>query len=237
VEASWALSAFAAAHGESDTRRDAFEVRTRLLRSFSTRASLFPHSIDSETRTGYGWLRRHVACFADQVYPIQALARHHQRFDDADALRAADACADQICRVQGGGGQWWWHYDARNGAVVEGYPVYSVHQDAMAPMALLDLLAAGGRDHTDAIRRGLGWLTLAPEVQRSLLDDEVGVIWRKVGRTDPRKIVRRGRALSTWIHPSLRLRWLDRIFPPIAIDHECRPYHLGWVLYAWLRTP
>ena len=43
--------------------------------------------------------------------------------------------ASASCRVPHG--QWWWHYDVRDGSVVERYPVYSVHQHAMAPMALL----------------------------------------------------------------------------------------------------
>ena len=24
------------------------------------------------------------------------------------------------------------------------------------------------------------------------------------------------------------------MFPPGPIDYECRPYELGWLLYAWL---
>ena len=75
----------------------------------------------------------HVGSFADQVYPIQALARLHRSAADPEALAAADAAARVICGAQGAGGQWWWHYDARTGGVVEGYPVYSVHQHAMAP--------------------------------------------------------------------------------------------------------
>jgi hypothetical protein len=27
---------------------------------------------------------------------------------------------------------------------------------------------------------------------------------------------------------------LDTVFPPTEIEHESRPYHLGWVLYTWL---
>ena len=24
------------------------------------------------------------------------------------------------------------------------------------------------------------------------------------------------------------------LFPPVRVDYECRPYELGWLLYAWL---
>jgi hypothetical protein len=30
---------------------------------------------------------------------------------------------------------------------------------------------------------------------------------------------------------------LDRMFPPGVVDHECRPYELGWLLVAWLPPP
>jgi hypothetical protein len=35
--------------------------------------------------------------------------------------------------------------------------------------------------------------------------------------------------------PNARLAVLDTLFPPGSLDAECRPYHLGWVLYAWPR--
>ena len=92
------------------------------------------------------------------MYPIQALARLHGSADDPEALATAETVAGVICGAQGAAGQWWWHYDSRTGGVVEGYPVYSVHQHAMAPMALLDLADAGGTSYIDAICRGLGWM-------------------------------------------------------------------------------
>ena len=92
------------------------------------------------------------------MYPLQAFARLHASGDDPQALAAAEAVATAICAAQGEAGQWWWHYDSRDGSVVEGYPVYSVHQHAMGPMALLDLADAGGTGHDEAISRGLSWL-------------------------------------------------------------------------------
>jgi hypothetical protein len=228
VELAWTLSALAAAGSEP---RRAASVRDRLIRAFSTAAGVFPHGAGPGAGAG---LRGHVACFADQVYPIQALARHHRVTGDAEALAAAARCAERICEQQGAAGQWWWHYDARTGRVIEGYPVYSVHQDAMGPMALLDLAEAGGPDFADAVRRGVDWMREAPEVGHSLIDDANGVIWRKVARRDPRKLVRGLRAGSTRLHPALRLGWLDAAFPPTVVDWESRPYHLGWVLHTWL---
>jgi hypothetical protein len=59
------------------------------------------------------------------------------------------------------------------------------------------------------------------------------VIWRKVARREPAKLSRYAQALASGIHPALRMPGLNLIFPPMAVDYEDRPYHLGWFLYAW----
>jgi hypothetical protein len=74
-----------------------------------------------------------------------------------------------------------------------------------------------------------------PTIDDALIDDDERVIWRKIGRTDPRKIVRKLRAVASSANPALRLTPLDWIFQPTRIDFECRPYELGWLLYAWLK--
>jgi hypothetical protein len=231
VELAWSLTALVAARKQAETRNEAAQVCDRLLQPFSLKSGIFPHYTRPEALP---WYRSHVGCFADQVYPIQALARHYAAFEDRRSLDAASRCAEQICRLQGKGGQWWWHYNALTGEVIEGYPVYSVHQDAMGPMALLDLADAGGPDFADAIRLGVSWMGLAPEINRSLIDDELTLIWRKVARQEPGKLSRALRACASRVHPSLRLSWLNAIFPAKAVDYESRPYHLAWILHAWL---
>ncbi len=231
VEAAWVVSALTAAHGQADVQDLLRDARDRLLTASSMRSGIFPHWTNPAAAP---WYRRHVACFADQVYPIQALARYHHAMDHRPSLMAATRCADQICRLQGHHGQWWWHYDHRTGAVVEGYPVYSVHQDSMAPMALLDLTEAGGTGYERAIRLGLTWMQRAAEVNRCLIQDDTGVIWRKVTRTGPTRFARTVRAGASRIHPRIRVKGLNFFLPPTAIDYECRPYHLGWILDTWL---
>ncbi|MEU6372622.1 hypothetical protein [Streptomyces sp. NPDC046909] len=235
VEAAWVLSALAAARDTVDVEDRFSAARDRLLRARIGDSPLFPHA------TGPGlvpWYRAHVSCFADQTYPLQALARAHasDHAGDPVALAASQACAARICELQGEGGQWWWHYDARTGGVVEGYPVYSVHQHAMAPTALFDLTDAGGGDFGAAIRKGLRWMTEVPELgagHEPLILDELGATWRKVYRGDPKKAVRAARGLGTRVAPNLRLKALDRVYRPLSVDRECRPYEFGWMLYAW----
>jgi hypothetical protein len=101
-------------------------------------------------------------------------------------------------------------------------------------MALLDLADAGGDRHLDEVCRGLRWLGGPPEASVQLVLDEPPITWRKVARADHRKLVRGLRAAATRLSPGIRIRPLDRVYPPRSVDHECRPYEVGWLLMTWL---
>jgi hypothetical protein len=236
VDYAWALTAAVATPDLPDRDRRCAAAADR-LQSVQGPDGLFPHLIPPGAQNR---LRAHIGCFADQVYPIQALARFAAATTDRKSLDAADRCAARIVALQGDAGQWWWHYDARTGEIVEGYPVYSVHQHAMGPMALLDLVEArtvlgdpGDAGLLAAAERGMAWLDSHPESAEPLIDPGLGVVWRKVGRREPRKAVRTVRAVTTSVRPGFRLGPLDQLFPPGPVDYECRPYELGWLLYAW----
>ncbi|GIJ44577.1 hypothetical protein Val02_14630 [Virgisporangium aliadipatigenens] len=235
VEASWVVAALASSIGQAEVKDHLAAARERLLVSRHGNSPLFPHG------TGPGllpWYRSHVACYADQVYPIQALAILHRMRGDEEAKTAAVRAADRICELQGPGGQWWWHYDARTGGLVEGYPVYTVHQASMGPMALLDLTDAGGPSYREAIERGLRWITDPAEHRghetEPIVHDADGVTWRKIYRGDPKKVVRAVQGLTTKAVPGLHMPGIDAAYKPFALDRECRPYEFGWLLYAWL---
>lgn len=225
VVASWIITAAIAAGSGAEWLRD--RATERLLEHQGT-AGIFPHTLPPA-----GGLRGHVGCFADQVYPIQAFARLAGATGRDDYLAVANRTARRIAELQGDQGQWWWHYDHRDGSVVEGFPVYSVHQHGMAPMALFELAEAAGPDHSQAIATGVSWLTTHPECMEPLISPDLGVIWRKVGRREPAKASRAIGALTTKIRPGLHVPGLDRMLPPGRVDYECRPYELGWLLYAW----
>jgi hypothetical protein len=239
VDHAWTLVALTGAAGTQavaeltaggEELEEATERAAERLLAAQGPTGLFPHHLPPDRLNR---LRYHVGCFADQVYAIQALARYGATTGDERALDAAGCCADRLVALQGDQGQWWWHYDWRYGTVVERYPVYSVHQHAMAPMALMELREAGGPDHRAAVVKGLAWLVERPESAADLIADDVGVVWRKVGRRETRKIVRKVRSAASSSQPEVRMAWLDRVFPPGAVDRECRPYELGWLLYAW----
>jgi N-acetylglucosaminyldiphosphoundecaprenol N-acetyl-beta-D-mannosaminyltransferase len=44
-------------------------------------------------------------------------------------------------------------------------------------------------------------------------------------------------AAAAAVSPGLHPPGLDRAFPAVKVDYECRPYELGWLLYAWLPSP
>ena len=229
VEVAWALAALCI---DNDPATGGLRDRLarRLIDSLGQTSFLFPHALGDHT----GGLRSHASCFADPVYPIHALSLYHRDSGNVEALDAASKSAKRICSLQGKEGQWWWHYDYRSGKVIEKYPVYAIHQDAMAPMALLSLQEASGIDFLREIQKGLSWLEHSPELRgASLLDPEAGIIWRKVARREPGKLTRYLQASASRLHPAIRFPLVDTLFPPVAVDYEDRPYHLGWFLYAW----
>ncbi|HDY65508.1 MAG TPA: hypothetical protein ENH84_04665 [Phycisphaerae bacterium] len=233
VELAWALTALTVCPSGPSDLTLADRIARRLIHSQSPESGLFPHW---PIEAGRHWLRGHVACFADLVYPIQALSRFHKATGCTDALAAAKRCARSVLGLQGDDGQWWWHYDVRTGRVLERYPVYSVHQDSMAPMALLSLPEDCLPGRFEAINRSLNWLVYSGEIGGSLVDHDSGIIWRKVARKELAKISRKLQAVSSRLHSSLRAPLTDRLFPPIAIDFESRPYHMGWILHTWPAT-
>jgi hypothetical protein len=178
-------------------------------------------------RTGSlrGRIRGWIGTFADQVYPIYAFAKYADAYHIEQAAQEAVACAHAICQAQGPLGQWCWHYDSTNGRLVAGYPVFSVHQHAMGPMALFALQETTGTDFGPWIYKGLEWVA-ANELHVDMRDSAAKLIWRCIGRP------RWKRSLDTLF---------GRAVKPVSngspgqfrILHECRPYELGWLLFAF----
>jgi hypothetical protein len=208
----------AALHG---TAREAVE----LLRGNQGSYGTFGHAGAGQSVNGF--VRGHAGSFADQVYPIYALSTFSKAFRDQSTLDAARRCADSICSAQGALGQWWWHYDARSGQVLEEYPVYSVHQHAMGPMALFALQEAAGGNYNAAIHAGLRWISGKNELGYDMRDRATQLVWRSFYHTRRAKVyAARLRALAGWQRRSEPTDDLRVVF-------ECRPYELGWMLYAF----
>lgn len=174
-----------------------------------------------------GRLRGRVGSFADQIYPILALSKFATSFDLEAALRPARDCAMAICKAQGVLGQWWWLYNSRSGRVSSHYPVYSVHQHAMAPMGLFALEAASGENYQEAIYKGLRWIYGRNELGVDMRDHEANVVWRCI-RPKNKRVKYRDAALSL---VGSRSRELPK--ENLEVLYEDWPYELGWLLFAF----
>jgi hypothetical protein len=173
-----------------------------------------------------GRFRGRLGSFADQVYPIYALAHFGRTYCDSDAIQRAKDCAGAIVRLQGSQGEWWWHYDSATGRVSRPYPVYSVHQHGMAPMALMALEEATGTDFSATINLGLSWIVGRNVLRVDMRQPEGGVVWRDI---HPRGSNAKVQELM-YIFFSRETNF-ECVQPDIR--YECRPYELGWALYAF----
>lgn len=215
---------------DADTKKVLKAAYDKLLKLYNPDSRLFAR----HDRAGLKeMLSRRVACFADQVYPILALANYGRHFHDLRSSDVAVAVADTICRLQGPQGQWWWHYDVQTGKVAEEYPVFSVHQHGMAPMALFAVDAVVGTDHRPYIEKGLVWLDGQNELNEQMIESDKGIIWRDIHRREIGKMFRliRGLLVTTGLTGTHRLAGKNLF--GYVINRECRPYELGWLLYAW----
>lgn len=172
-----------------------------------------------------GYLRGRIGSFADQVYPTIALARLALAVQDEEARQMAFRTAQKMCELQASLGEWCWHYDSGSGRVVSRYPVYSVHQHAMGPMMLFASSEATGSDFSDSIYKGLAWVSGNNELSRNLVEPSLGLVWRSVYLN----------SADAYADAALRffqLRSGTVDGRRLKVRYECRPYELGWLLYA-----
>lgn len=179
-----------------------------------------------------------LGSFASQVYPVIGLSYYSTAQQNPEALQIAQKTCDQLCRLQGEQGQWWWIYHVKTAQPAIRYPVYGVHQDAMGPMALLAARLAGYKDEKllTAVQTSLRWLHQRDELaEEAMIDPEKSVVWRAIQRDDPGRTGGFGLGLGERVR-MVRSAWLGgadtRPFSKGYVCRECRPYHLGWILYA-----
>jgi uncharacterized membrane protein YciS (DUF1049 family) len=220
MEVAWMLSGLL--HTDDRRLRKVTAVARHELQSRLAEKTLtFSHA---STKAPWGHrLRAHVANFADQIYPLQALAFAAAN-GDSSALELAGKIAARLAASQGPMGQWWWHYHATTGEVIDEYPVYSVHQHSMAPMAFHCLSSAGGETYK-AGTKGREWL-YRNELGIDMIDVERGIIWRSV-EIEESKVGRSIRHASALLGKAAK-----RHAPPLRLNKEMRPYEWGWLLYV-----
>lgn len=206
------------------TTKDA--VLAELLARYQPGSRLFLHASDRAPVRHR--LRKYVANFADQIYSVQALAFAAIADNHGAARDAADRAAARLVELQGPLGQWWWHYNPRSGDVAQSFPVYAVHQHAMAPMALMAVAAAGGTDQRDAVTLSHRWIK-HNELGVDLLDLRTGTIWRDI---EPRESELERLATHSRSLLGMAEADLDKRRARLTVNRETRPYEWAWCLYA-----
>jgi hypothetical protein len=196
----------------------------QLLVHNRTSSALFRHFGAS------GW-RRRFPNFATQIYSVLALAVVAGHALDDRALPAACAAADRLLDAQLPDGGWPWIFNSDRGSVVERYEIYSVHQDAMAPMALLELSAARGDErYVGAVAHGFNWIGGQNELGVDMIRREDGLVLRSIRRrrgADRLWLAAATGASLAGVRPRGSTARLTEVNP------TDRPYHFGWVLEAW----
>ncbi len=220
LELSWVVIGAAQA-GATDLFERALAEQ---LRRAETPSGLFRHLSSGR--------RARFPNFATQIYGVLACT-YAARAGRDDALAAGTRAAEVLLGLQREDGGWPWIFDNLRGRVVEPYEVYSVHQDAMAPMALRELSEVGGDPRFGkAAEAGVEWIFGANELGRPLLDRRVGILYRSIRRRRPldRGLLYANTALSS---AGVRTSSQHASTPGLGINRTDRPYHLGWVLEAW----
>ena len=227
MEVAWYLTGLAACCLAGQAKLPGIHAQIGVARQILKRncgvAGVYGHRTRSTPPSGY--LRRRIGTFADQVYPTIAFARLSQAFPDEEAREMALQTARTMCELQAPLGEWSWHYDAASGRVVSRYPVYSVHQHAMAPMMLIEAGNAAGCDFSEPMYKGLAWISGNNELRRDFVEPALGLIWR---------CIYLGKA-NKYTDAAMRFLQLRQgaANAELKVRYECRPYELGWLLYAF----
>ncbi|MGA2005889.1 MAG: hypothetical protein ABSG70_21125, partial [Terriglobales bacterium] len=228
MEVAWFLTGLANCHlsGSSNLPGLSEQIATarQILERNCGRSGVYGHL--SQDKSVGGYLRGRIGSFADQVYPTIAFSRLSQAIDDGKAREMALRTAERMCELQGALGEWCWHYDSVTGRVVSRYPVYSVHQHAMGPMMMFAASEATGRDFNDAIYKGLAWISGDNEMQRDFVEPSLGLVWRCIYLDSMDAYTDAARRF-------FQLRSGPADVRQLKVRYECRPYELGWLLYAF----
>jgi hypothetical protein len=225
MEAAWFVIGTVEAFASGLQCRDLFDrAYAHLLTRKSETSPLFRHNGTSNWRSN-------LPNFATEIYTLLALAETARHGLAPNAVELARSLADTLIALRLPDAGWPWLFQADRAVVVEPYEVYSVHQDAMAPMALFALAeAVGDNAYARAAVEGFQWCFGANALNF--------VFYDAANKFAHRSIKRKGVAhsLSLWANTGLGGLLplpLRASVGGLEINRTCRPYHLGWILEAW----
>ncbi len=225
MEAAWFVLGAVEAQSAGLPAADVLKTALTHFRSRqSPRSPLFRHY-------GQGRGRTNLPNFATQVYSLLALAEAARHDVEPGALSRAVRLADLLIELRGDDSGWPWLFHADHGVVVERYEIYSVHQDAMAPMAFFALSeVTGDQTYSSEAVAGLPWCYGVNEMGFRFYDEALNFAHRSIRRS--------GMASRANLYANTALGLGFGAKPRVdvggvEINTTCRPYHLGWILEAW----
>ena len=175
--------------------------------------------------------RGRVVSFGGTVYFLRSVYEYGSLSGTARPARLFESGVRAMLKLQGPRGEWPWMISVRTGIPLDFYPVFGVHQDSMAMLFLLPALDDGLVDVESAIGRSVAW---------SLGDNELGEPMYGRDRFFAYRSIRRDQVLfrQRRFARSLARAVVDRPGSltggrGLAVNRECRSYHLGWILYTW----
>lgn len=165
------------------------------------------------------------------AYFLKAIHYFALTFNDSSIKTIFKEAVKRVLALQGENGEWPWFVNSSTGEIMDWYQIYSVHQDSMAMLFLLPAFDMGVEGAEDAICRSYRWLFGSNELNKSLILKEPFFIYRSIRRRE--NFEREKRFLRTIKNSIFNKQSMRIPSQKLAINKECRSYHLGWILYAW----
>ncbi len=137
-------------------------------------------------------LRRSQASFGGLTYLTHAFLNFASRTGDDWARAIGTRACRALVELQGPQGEWPWVVDVERASVTDWYPVYSVHQDAMAPLFLTLGIDVFGLEVAGALAKSVGWIFGENQLGLSMIDPRRPFIYRSIQRTAPFPKLARG---------------------------------------------
>ena len=195
---------------------------------------MLEHFVDRRTglpRHSVRRYRRDLVSFGSVVYYLRGLHEYGAASGDREAGDLFRLGVERILELQGPSGEWPWLLDVRRGRIVDPYPIFTVHQDSMAPLFLVPALEEHGiRAARDAVTRSLEWVAGRNELRLPMLVDEPFNAYRSIERREGLGRLRRYlRAAGSSVGSGSR----EFQSGTVRLNPECRSYHVGWLLYVW----
>jgi hypothetical protein len=220
---SWMLwgavsAARAGVHGAESLAHTLYERLTR----YAEPATGLPHHRPLRRRAG-------LVSFGAISYFLRAVHEYTSITGDA---RAGDLFARGLrstLRTQAPDGAWPWLLHAPTGAVLERYPLYTVHQMSMALLFLMPALGAGVVNDAAPLERSLAWAGGANELGAPMVARRPEFMARAIERRDPwQRAQRYARAVAARA---------GRGGGParagtLRINRVSHSYEWGWLLFA-----